>query len=70
MNKILVEHAQTVLETGQVVAYVEASDEPIRVLFHRDGTLLPVQDLEAYAAFLYLPDEQVSVQGPHHVKRC
>ncbi|GAA5866154.1 hypothetical protein JCM3774_004100 [Rhodotorula dairenensis] len=56
--KILVEHARTVLETGQIAAYVEASDESIRVLFHRDRTIQPVAGLEAYAAFLYLPDEQ------------
>ncbi|GAA5980257.1 hypothetical protein JCM10908_001591 [Rhodotorula pacifica] len=56
--KFLVEHAPTVLETGQIVAYVEASDEPIRVLFWRDAAIKPVEGLEAYAAFLHLPDEQ------------
>lgn len=59
MSKLLVEHVPAQLESGQVITYVAASDEPIRVLFHRDRTLKPVEGLEAYAAFLYLPDELV-----------
>ena len=64
VSKLLVEHRPAELENGQVVTYVQANDEPIRVLFHRDRTLKPVEGLEAYAAFLYLPDEQVRDHCP------
>lgn len=59
MIRFLPEYAPAALPDGKLLSYVEASEEAFRVFFWRDAAVQPVVGLEAYAAFLYIPDEQV-----------
>ncbi|POY71413.1 hypothetical protein BMF94_5725 [Rhodotorula taiwanensis] len=57
-SKILPELGPAVLDDGEIAAYVEANDEPVRVYYWRDPRVKPVVGLEVYAGFLSVAGEQ------------